>query len=868
MTLPSSQPPRWGRKILELFLRPDYADEIQGDIVEAYHWRLAEEGKARAKLFFTLEVIKSLRPTNLRSFYHLSLNTMIFRNYFKIAFRTLLKRRSTSFINIFGLSIGVAAFIFIFLYTYQILTFDNHHANKDRIFLAYKERVTPDGTQATYDTWLPLKDRLKGDYTQVEQSARYYSASASIKKNSRYLEESVVYTDASLFNIFSFPISYGNQANVFPTKNSIIINEEIALKYFDTRDAVGKDLEVFLQEEDTTLRYQVSAVIQNTPESASLRPSLLIPMESIPIYPQLANRWRNSFISTYVLLEKSSDAQDLEADFPNLVESIWDTETRGNTNFKLLSMNEFYDTFFGDSSNAKTLLAIGIGILLIAMINFMNLSTAQASQRAKEIGLRKVLGAFQGQLRTQFITESFVMSFIATMLGLGVVAITINTFNEFFEVTLSLSQFSFFEITIAIMFLVICLGLLSGSYPALYLSSISTIEVLSQKLGMGKSLFRNTLVVVQFSIALFLIASTIIVRQQINYMSSKNMGFDSEGLMVISASVRSFTDREAGQTRLRSFKTDLMNKSYISDISSSRSIPTRWTGSFTFVTPDNWTGDRLRMGFTYVDANFFDLYQIPIKYGRNFLPDAEGDQRRSVIINEAAMKAFKFTPDEEMVLVFGNNRLNVVGVVEDFHFETLQNEVSPTLIFHRVANNPVAHRAITIKMDMNNLVERIEEIEALWNELGSTQEFTYSFMDDRVTDLYRAENRYLGMVGMFSIISICIACLGLYGLTLFIIEKRRKEISIRKVLGAEINTILKLIFRDFAKWVFIAFVISIPFAVYFLSDWLDSYYYRINISWITFGIALLIVMALVMITVGYQSLRAASANPVKYLKDE
>ncbi|MEQ8629007.1 ABC transporter permease [Ekhidna sp.] len=863
------QPPKWALRFLEFFLRADYSDEIQGDITEAFYWRVQEEGLAKARFKFILEVFRSLKPTNLKSFYHLSLNTMIFRNYLKVAFRTLLKRKSTSFINIFGLSIGVAAFVFIFLYTYQIFTFDDHHQNKDRIFMAYKERITPDGTQATYDTWVPLKDRLISDYNQIEESSRYYTSSASIKKNNRYLEEEIVYTDPSLFKIFTFPVIHGNEAKLFPTKNSIVLNEKTANKYFDTSDAVGNYIEVFLQEEDTTLRYQVSAVIKNHPENASLQPTMLIPMESIPIYPELANSWNASFLETYVLLRDPSDALQLEADFPNLIESIWDKQVRENTNFKLLPIEEVYDTFFGDSANARTLMAIGIAILLIAIINFMNLSTAQATQRAKEVGLRKVLGAFQGQLRTQFITESFVMSFIATILGFLIVVFTINPFNQFFDLNIALSQFSGLEIIAASVALIISLGILSGSYPAFYLSSIGAIEVLRQKLGMNASTsFRNVLVVLQFAIALFLIASTIIVSKQINYMANKNMGFESEGILIINASPRSFTDRELAQTRLKSFKTELSNKSYINDISSSRSVPTSWTRSFVFVRPNDWEGDPLRMRYTYVDANFFDIYGIPVKNGRNFLSDSEGDQRGSVILNEAAMRAFEFSSEKENTIRIGDNEIIVVGIVEDFHFETLQNEVAPTLIFHRVADNLAAHNTITLRMDMNNLVERIEEIESMWNELGSTQEFSYSFMDDRVANLYEEENRYLGMVGLFSAVSIIIACLGLYGLTLFIIEKRRKEISIRKVLGAEINTILRLIFTDFTKWVAIAFIIAVPFAVYFLGEWLESYHYRIDISWITFVVALLIVLGLVILTVGYQSLRAASSNPVKYLKDE
>lgn len=860
-------PPKWALRLLELFLRPDYADEIQGDITEAFYWRLKEENHFKARIKFILEVFRSLKPTNLKSFYHLSLNTMIFRNYFKIAFRSLLKRKSTSFINIFGLSMGVAAFTFIYLYTNQILTFDDYHEKKEEIFMVYKERITPDGMQVTYDTWIPLKDRLKDTYEQIKEAGRIYNSEARIIKNNQYLEEEIIYTDESIFDILTFPLLHGNPKDIFPNKNSIVLSVAMANKYFGRDNAVDEELEIFLPDEDTTFRFRVSAVIAQLPQNLSHQPDLMIEMEALPFYPDYANEWGSSFIDTYVLLKNGGDEASLESDFPDLVESLFGKETRENTNFKLLPMESFYDTFTGNKADTRTLLWIGIGILFIAIINFMNLSTAQASKRAKEIGLRKVLGAFQGQLRTQFITEAFVISLLATLVGIGLVILLLPSFNNFFEVTLSLAIFSIDEIILMVVGVAVTLGLLSGSYPAFYLSSIGAIEVLRQRLGFGGTKFRNALVIVQFSIALFLIACTLIVRNQINYMTQKEMGFDSEGVLAIGASPVDFTDREVGINKINTFKTKLANKSYVKEIAKSRHVPTFWTGSFTFVRPDEWTGDPLRMRFTYMDANFFNTYGIAIKYGNNFLPDTEGDQRGSVILNEAAMKAFQFDPKDQNVIRIGDNRLNVVGVTEDFHFETLQNEVAPTLMFHRTSENG-AHRNISIKMDMSNLVERIEEIEAMWNELGSTQEFTYSFMDDRMQELYENEERYLGMVTMFSIISIIVACLGLYGLTLFIIEKRRKEISIRKVLGAEIGTVLKLIFGEFTKWVVIAFIISVPIAIYFAADWLESYYYRIDISWITFALALVIVLALVIITVGYQSLKAASANPVKYLKDE
>ena len=860
-------PPKWSLKLMDFFLRPDYSDEIQGDIIEAYSWRAEEMGIFKAKFIFFWEIFKSLRPTNLKSFYHFSLNTMIFRNYLKIAFRTLLKNKSVSFINIFGLSTGVAAFIFIFLYTHQILTFDQAYENHERVFMAYKERITPDGTQETFDTWIPMKDRLLETYPQVEAAARTFNTQARIVKNNRFIEEDILYTDGALFEILTLPVLHGNEKELFSNKNSIVLSKAMANKYFGRSNALGEDLEIFLPSEDTTLRFQVSAIIDRLPSNISYQPELAIQIEALPFYAEYADEWGSSFIETLVLLNETKDQNYLEEDFPNLVEDIYGKETRGNTNFKLLPMESFYDTFLGSKSNARTLLWIGIGILLIAIINFMNLSTAQASKRAKEIGLRKVLGAFRGQLRTQFVTEAFVLSLVATALGIALVYSLIPAFNHFFDVSLSIEAFGLSEILTFIAILAVALGLLSGSYPALYLSSISAIQVLRSKISFGGLQFRNVLVIIQFSIALFLIACTIIVRNQINYMSQKEMGFNGDGILSISASPNDFTDSENGLNKLNTFKTELSKKSYVSEISCSRSVPTSWTRSFIFVRPDGWDGDPLRMRYTFLDEYFFDTYDIGIKYGTGFIPNEHGSRRGNVIINEAAAKAFEFDPSKDNAIKIGDDRIPVIGITTDFHFESLENEVAPTLMFYRAPESG-SHRNISLKMEMSSLASKIEEIEVMWSKLGSTQEFTYSFMTDRVMELYESEQRYLGMVTLFSIISILVACLGLYGLTLFIIERRRKEISIRKVLGAEINTILKLIFGEFTRWVAVAFVISIPVAIYFANDWLESYFYRISISWFTFVFALLIVLGLVLATVGYQSLRAASSNPVKYLTDE
>lgn len=870
MNKQSNSPPKWANKLLNYFCREDYADEILGDLHEAFYWRLKKKGIRKAKTKFIWEVTKSLHPRNLKSIHHFSLNTMIFRNYIKIAFRSLLRRKSTSFTNIFGLSLGATSFVFIFLYSYQIISFDDNHQKKDQIFLAYKERVTPDGIQPAYDTWVPMKNRLKDDYAQVIESALFYQTDSRIVQNNQFLEEEITYTNQSFFNIFSFPVLHGNEEQLFANRSSVVISKELAIKYFQREDPVGESMEIFIPNEDTTINFQVSAILAPFPNNTSLQPHLIIQPESLSVFIEIANEWSGSFLETFVLLDQKESASTLEEAFPDLIETIWGAETRANTNFKLLPFNEYYDTFQGSKSDATTLLYIGIGILLIAIINFMNLSTAQASRRIKEIGLRKVLGAFKGQLRTQFITEAFIATLFAMVLTIGLVAIILPYFNNFFDVSISLSQFSLLEIITFCTLLSVSVGMLSGSYPAIYLSSINAMDAMRQKMGFGGSVnFRNVLVVLQFSIALFLIASSFFIRNQILHMTQSDMGFESEGIVAINASRSDFVDREEGLTRLNILKNLLKSKSYVQEVTMSRSIPSDWTRSFMFAYPEGWTGDPLRMRATYLDANFFNTYDIPLKYGDYFLDDTQGDQRTSAILNEAAMKAFQFDPAKQNVITnrSGERRINVVGVVEDFNFETLQNEVAPTIMFHRVATNPV-HRFISCKMDMSNLPAKMEEIEALWNALGSTNAFSYSFIDENVEQLYASEKRYLGLVTMFSTLSIVVACLGLYGLALFIIEKRRKEISIRKVLGSEISGILGLIFKDFTKWVAIAFVLSVPFVVYFINDWLAEFHNRISVGWITFAVTFGLVLGLVILTVGYQSLKAALSNPVKYLKDE
>ncbi len=861
-------PPNWPIRLLEILCRVDLRDEIIGDLQEAFQWRLATEKTSKARVKFIYESLLSLKPQNLKTFHVLSINTMIFQNYFKVVSRNLLRRKTSSFINIVGLSLGITAFLLIFLYTFQIFSFDGIHTNKERIYLVYKERITPDGVQPTYDTWVPMANRLKKDFPAVKSASSIYTADSKVIKNEQFIDEDIIYADQDFFDLFSYPLVRGQNSDVLPEMKSLALSKSYAYKYFGDTDPIGQSVDIFLQEEDTTLTFQVSAIIGDFPENTSIQPHMVIRMDGLPFYPDVKENWGSSFLETFVLLDERSNMNQLEAQFPELIEQIWDHKVRENTRFKLLPFVSYYDTFLGSKKDARTLLLIAIGILFIAAINFTNLSVANAAHRLREIGVRKVLGAFKGQVRTQFLFEALITSFISIALAWLFVILITPFFNEYFDLTISLWVMGVWELIAMSFAMTLLIGLLSGIYPALYLSSLRSLDAIQKKVTLGgRNGLRNTLVVVQFAIALFLITSTLLIREQISFMMDSDMGFSGENTLVIRASPASFTNSEVGAGKLKTFREELKRLSYVEDASLSRTYPTQWTRSFTFVRPAGWTGDPLRMRYTYMDANFLSMYEIPLISGGYFLPDLEGNQRESVILNKAAMEAFGFEPYGEHYIEIGNNKIRVVGITENFNYETLAEEVHPTLMFHRTADN-LAHRFISLKLETSNLNPKIEEMEAMWNQLGAIDEFSFQFLDERVTQLYEAEDRYMGLVATFSVIAIVVACMGLYVLSLFVIENRQKELSVRKVLGAETREILIIIIRSFTKWVLIAFIISIPLVIVFFMGWVETFFNQAPLSWVTFLMTILLVLGLVLFTVGYQSLKVAIANPVKYLKDE
>jgi len=788
----------------------------------------------------------------------------MFKSYLSVAFRSLIKRRVNAFINISGLALGLAAAIVIVVFARYELSYDQHHKNFETTYLVYKERVTPAGVQPTYDTWVPLVERLKSDIPEITLGTRVSFDDIGVEVNEKRFEETCYYVDPSYFDLFDFPLAQGNNDAPFINKNSVVISEEIATKYFGDEDPIGKEITV-----NFDLVYIISGVLENYPNNGFIGAEILLPITSTPDYQELETEWGNSFLFSFVKLTPNSNAAEVEAKFPDLVARIWDAETAERTNFKLLPLGDCYDTFVGDSRDSYALLYIALGILLIAVFNFMNLSTARSMERAREIGMRKVLGAAKSQLVSQFMFEAVIMSLVALALGVGIAELSLPYLNGLFDMDLTIPYVSEL-LTIPVLLLFgLTVGILAGSYPAFYLSGFPILDSLGNVFNnrFGGLKVRNVLVVMQFAISVILIVGALTISNQIGFMKATDLAFNKENLLVIPVAERDFEDREEARIKLATFRSELASYSGISIMTSSRHVPGRWSGSNLFVRPEGWEGNPLRMRYTYMDANFFDGYEVALIEGSGFLPDSEGDQRESVVINKAAQGAFGWDDIEGKSVVIGNRKIRVVGLIENFNYESLRNEVDPILHFHRVPSN-AAHRYLTVRTSNQNLNRALSFIEGKWSILDDSRPFSYFFIDDEMTELYANEDRLLTMVRIFSFLSIFISCLGLYGLISFILDKRRKEIGIKRVLGASITRISMSISNEFSKLVIISVVVATPFTFVMLNNWLEEFAHRIELGWGVFVLTLVFSLGLAWSTVIFKAIKAASVNPVHAIRED
>ncbi|MBD0287026.1 MAG: ABC transporter permease [Flavisolibacter sp.] len=808
------------------------------------------------------------------------------RNYLKIAVRNLMKYKFISFINLFGLTVGITCCLLILAYILHELSYDKYNKNAKNIYRLERTFYNPETGQLSLQLGTvapPFAPLLENDFKDIKKITRFLSNGTTAFRydDKIFNERNFYFADEHLFDVFDAAVTRGNPAKALADPYSVMLTEEIARKYFGNDDPLNKMVRL-----DNQLTCKVTGVYKSFPSNSHIHPEGLISFNTLKdsaIYgeKQLRTNWSNNSFYTYLLLPGGYDPKKLEAQLPafqnrhiheegdngKFKPSDWSKLTlRKLTDIHLYSHTDQEAEENGDIKRVYIFSAISLFVLLIACINYMNLSTSRSVLRAKEIGIRKVVGARKNELVSQFLSESVFISLIATVLAFLLTWLAFPWLNQLSGKELTIGILLQWQIIVTILLIPFVVGILSGIYPALFLSSFQPIKVLKGllKVGGANISFRKVLVVVQFAISIILIIATAIVLQQLQYMQKKSLGFDKEHIISLSYS--------AGlNNSFESFKTELLADKNIKSVSRSSRIPTGRLldamGS-QIDKGDSLAPTKADIKFVVVDEGFIPTFGIGMVAGRNFSKDY-GMDTSSFIINQAAVNALGLRSNEEAIgkpFQYGARKGQIVGVINDFHFESMHQRILPLVFFMPV--NPGNYGRIAIKMTGSNLPEALAHAEKVWKKFLPELPYDYTFLDERFARLYEAEQRQGTIFTVFACIAIFIACLGLFGLSAFAISQRIKEIGIRKVLGADVSSIVGLLSKDFLKLVAIAAVIAFPVAWYFMHRWLEDFAYRISIPWWVFIVAGIVAAIIAFVTISFQAIKAATANPVKNLRTE
>jgi len=816
------------------------------------------------------------------------------RNYMKIALRNLAKQRFYTFINVAGLAIGVAACLVIVLFVMNELSYDKHHEKYSRIYRVNGEIKFGGNHWRLAVAPAPLAETLLNEYPEVKSSVRFRSkGSYLVKRNEEadnIKENNVMWVDSTFFKIFTVPVLQGNPDSALKDPNTVAISKKIADKFFVNENALGQTLIM-----DNKWPMKVTAVYETMPETGHFVFDILISMSGLE-EAKSTNFLSNNF-NTYVLLKEGVDARAFETKLPGLVIKYMGPQAAeflggeftmekfmasGNkleyTLMPLADIHLHSDLAVEVRANGNIIYvylfsAIALFILVIACINFMNLSTARSANRAKEVGIRKVMGSFRSHLVRQFLMESVLLSLFSFVLAIGIAYMFIPLFNDMTqkELALPLSAWSFYGIIFIAMLVV---GVLAGLYPSFFLSAFKPVNVLKGRvsLGMKSGLIRSSLVVFQFVISIFLIIGTITVNRQLNYIQNKKLGFRKDQVIVIQ-------DAYALQDNLNAFKEEVLKNSFVQSgtvsgylpVASWRSDDTHWPEG-SQPTQENMVG----LQSWDVDQDYLKTFGMKMKEGRFFSKEFLSDSL-AVVLNESAIKNFGFTenPVGKKISTYSDNNpdgtpdvnsirsYEIIGVVEDFHFESLKQNISPLGFYLGESDG-----SVSFSLQAKNTNDVVKTIEKIWKSMAPGQPFQYSFLDEDFNRMYNNEQRLGKTFAVFAGLAIVIACLGLFALTAFTAEQRTKEIGIRKVLGASVNSIVVLLSKEFGKLIIIAFILAAPLSWLAVNWWLKDYIYKVEIGLFVYLLAGMISFLIAWITMGYQSIRAARNNPVDSLRSE
>ena len=811
----------------------------------------------------------------------------MFKNYIKTAYRSLYKNKGFTAINILGLALGLATCLLIVFYVVDEKSYDRYNTKADRIFRVNEDLKLGENNVQYAVAMPPLAKTLVAEYPYVEDATRIKAAGGTHvrKGNTNIIENRIAFVDANIFNVFTLPMLTGDPKTALLNPNTVVLTESTAKKYFNTTDAVGKTI-VFNDKEN----FKVTGVIKDVPKQSHFGFDFFVSLESFP--DSHSNEWLRSDYNTYVLLKNSGDKDKLAASFPAFLQKFSGAQMqselgmsvaqfeKGGSHFKLnltalkdihLTSNLSGELSANSSSQYIYIFsAIAIFILLIACVNFMNLSTARSANRAREVGVRKVLGSSRKYLIFQFLAESILITLVATIIAVLAATLLLPMFNQLSGKEIVLTVDTFKWLVPSLFIVVIVIGSLAGSYPAFFLSAFQPIDVLKGKLSAGfkGGGLRSFLVVFQFFVSILLIIGTLVIYNQLNFIQTKNLGYNRNQVLVIKNS------GELNQ-QAKVFKQELDELPGVKEATMTGFLPTNgWRNTRIYF--KDATYDQKKSLFPQsweVDADYIPTMDMKMAQGRNFSKDMQTDSS-AVIINEAAAKFLGFADpiNKTVYQSLGGDRkgntpnvkeCHIVGVVKDFHFNSLREKIEPIVLTYGQNSG-----ALAIRVNTSNITSLMSQIKDKWNSLSPGVQIDYSFMDQDFDASYRSEQRIGKIFIIFTSLAIIIACLGLFGLAAYAAEQRTKEIGIRKVLGADVSVIVAMLSKDFIKLVCIAIITAAPLAWYVMNKWLQDFAYRVTIHWWVIAAAGVGALIIAFISISFQSVKAALANPVKSLKNE
>jgi len=830
------------------------------DFEDQFEFVVENRGKFIAFLWYWFQILGLIS-----SFVHGSIYwrfTML-RNYLFIASRNLMKNKVYSFINITGLAVGLAAFVLIALYVQYELSYDKYHENADHMYRVVREGRT--------FTPAPLGPALKENFPEVVAVTRIIQSKNMLisHKQNHFLEGEFYWAGPETFKIFTIPFIMGDPETSVNNPFSIVLSQRAAKKYFGNEDPMGKVLTV-----NNRTNFNVTGVFSDMPANSHFVMDFVVPYDT---YFQVSNNdinnWGSNFSYTYFLLQEGTNPDGFENKIHPVIERpLFERAGFKKPYPKMYSIQPIAEIHLhshrmqeiGVNNDIKYILlfsAIAFLILFIACINYMNLATARSIRRAKEVGMRKVVGAQRKQLIVQFLSESVAMTFLALFLSLIIILMALPVFNSLVERQLSINPVTNPQFFVGLIFIVFIVGLFAGSYPAMRVSKFRPISVLSGVFTKGSKglVLRNILVLVQFSITIILIICTLTIREQLKFVKNRDMGYSKEHIMTLPVQDRAI------RQNIQPIKTELLRHSDVLAVSTSGRLP---NDIDTFTSRD-WTGrnpdEPIPIFYNTTDYNFIDLFDIQIVEGRNFSMDFPSDVNGVFLVNEAAVRVAEWdSPIGRKLTHWRGNTGKIVGIMKDFHHHSLHRPIDPLYILL----DPSDFSTISIKIKSTHIPATIDYVGSVMKKFSPNFPFAYSFFDDLFESAYHTEQKMVSIFSSFALLAILIACLGLFGLAAFAAEQRTKEIGIRKVVGASIPKIILLLSKEFIRWVVLANIIAWPVAYFTMNKWLQNFAYRTDVNIVLFLFAAVMALAVAGMTVSVQSVKAAVANPVNSLKYE